>query len=260
MSTQEEHLHTTIRNLEIKIKDLQKRNQELESFAYVASHDLQEPLRKIHIFSERILEAESEHFSPDTTDNFKRILSAAGRMKKLIDALLNYSRTNTDEKVFIEQNLNKLLEEVKSDLNEAILEKKATITSDELPTLPIIPHQFIQLLENLVSNSLKYSSEASSPVIDIRSKKVTGAAIRPDINPQKEYWQISVADNGIGFENEYNERIFEIFQRLHGKHEYEGTGIGLAICKKIVQNHNGYIQAEGAVNKGATVKVFLPVE
>lgn len=250
----ESNLQETIYNLELQVKALQKQNHELESFAYVASHDLQEPLRKIHIFSERILESEGAHFSPVAADHFRRILSAAERMKKLIDALLNYSRTNTDEKVFVTQDLNKLLEEVKQDLHEGIEEKKATILSEGLPILKVIPHQFVQLLENLISNSIKYSKADISPVVRVVAEKIEVK----EGEEEKEYWQISVSDNGIGFEEKYKEKIFELFQRLHGKHEYEGTGIGLAICKKIVQNHNGYIYAESSPENGCTIKIHLP--
>ncbi len=251
----EAYLQETIQRLESTVKELQKKNQELESFAYVASHDLREPLRKIHIFSERILETEAANFSPLAADHFRRILSATERMKKLIDALLNYSRTNTDEKIFVKQDLNQLLEEVKQDLQESIIEKNATLLSDELPTLKLIPHQFLQLLENLIGNSLKYRKADVAPVIKIGAKKIH----REEGEEDNRYWQLTVSDNGIGFEEEYKERIFELFQRLHGKHEYEGTGIGLSICKKIVENHNGTIYAESALGEGCTITILLPI-
>lgn len=252
----ESNLLETIHNLECTVKELQKQNRELEFFAYVAGHDLREPLRKIHIFSERILETEASLFSPVTADHFRRILSAAERMKKLIDALLNYSRTNTDEKVFVRQNLNKLLEEVTQGLHEVIGEKNAVILSDELPVINVIPHQFVQLLENLIVNSLKYAKADVPPIVKIGAERISVK----EGEEEKEYWQLSVTDNGIGFEEEYKEKIFELFQRLHGKHEYEGTGIGLAICKKIVQNHNGSIKAHGTPGEGCTITMLLPLE
>ena len=254
-SSQEDDLQNIIAELELRNRELLKQNQELESFAYVAGHDLQEPLRKIQIFSNRILEMEKENFSVVTKDHFNRILSATSRMQKLIDVLINYSRTGTDEKIFAKQDLNLLLAEVEQNLQDAIQEKNATLHVADLPSLSVIPHQFVQLLENLISNSLKYSKEGVPPLIDLDAELVE----IPNLNnaPEK-YWCLKLSDNGIGFEEKYTEKIFELFQRLHGKHEYEGTGIGLAICRKIVQNHNGFIRAESTPNEGAIFKIYIP--
>jgi PAS domain S-box-containing protein len=247
--------------LQQKNEELERSNQELTSFSYVASHDLQEPLRKIQSFSNRILEKEGGQFSETTKDYFKRIVSAARRMQDLIDALLNFSRTNTAELVFEPVDLNSIIEEVKTSLKENIEEKNAVVEAASLPVLSVIPLQFFQLMLNLVSNSLKYSKAGIHPHIKISAEVIAGQYVQPPaVYPFEKYWKISVEDNGIGFEQQYENKIFELFQRLHGKLEYGGTGIGLAICKKIVQNHNGVISAVGKPGVGATFNVYLPAQ
>ena len=233
-------------------------NDELLSFNYVASHDLQEPLRKIQAFSGRIMDGE-ENFSDTTRDYFGRIINAASRMQKLLEALISYSRANNSEQDFVEIDLNVLLEDVKSDIREMIEEKKAIIENKGLPTLKMIPTQCHQLFLNLISNAIKYSSPESSPKVTISSQLVRVEDIKkPVYLHHQSYWKITVDDNGIGFESQYEDKIFELFQRLHGKNEFEGTGIGLAICRKIAQNHNGYIFAEGKPKKGATFFIYFP--
>ncbi|WP_353718124.1 PAS domain-containing protein [Dyadobacter sp. 676] len=230
--------------------ELRRNNEELASFSYVASHDLQEPLRKIRAFSSRIMEKESEHFSENTRDYFGRIIAASARMQKLIEALLSYSGTSGVNFKFAETDLNSIVDEVKSDLEELILEKGAVVEVQKLPVLPVIPVQFHQLMQNLIGNGIKYSSPDRKPLVQITSTVTE--------NEQGPFCRISVIDNGIGFDQRYENRIFDLFQRLHGKNEYEGTGIGLAICKKIVQNHHGYITAEGAPGMGSAFHVFIP--
>ncbi|MEO8087025.1 MAG: CHASE3 domain-containing protein [Bacteroidota bacterium] len=245
---------------EMKNEELERTNQELASFSYVASHDLQEPLRKIQGFTGRILEKEGGSFSDTTKDYFNRIVSAASRMQGLIDALLDFSRTNTTEIIFQEINLNQLLEEVKTNLKENIEEKNAVIESSTLPTIPVVQVQFQQLLSNLLSNALKYSKPSVLPHIKLNASIISGEEIKAlggDV--LKKYHRISVEDNGIGFEQKYANKIFELFQRLHGKTEYTGTGIGLAICKKIVQNHGGIMTATGKPGEGARFDIYLPV-
>lgn len=249
-------------NQELKLKneELEKMNNELQSFAYISSHDLQEPLRKIQTFATRILEKEEQNLSAYGKDHFKRMQVAAKRMQKLIDDLLAYSRTSTADRVFEKTNLNKIVEEVKEDLKEDIQEKQAIIETSDLGEVDIIPFQFYQLIYNIIGNSLKYSGNVEPPHIKIKNEVSNGFKFNDKIvSPQEKYYHLIISDNGIGFDQQYSEKIFEVFQRLHGKTEYTGTGIGLAIAKKIVENHNGVITASGEPNKGATFEIYLPL-
>lgn len=254
-------LQETNEKLETSIQDLKKMNAELQSFAYVSSHDLQEPLRKIQTFADRIQEKESANLSDTGRDFLNRMQDAARRMQTLIEDLLMYSRTNTTERIFKKTDLFDLIEEVKTNLRETLLEKQGVIHIGEMPVLHIIPFQFSQLMHNLIGNALKFSKRDVPPVIDIRSEIVRGDTIQiPGFIPlKKEYCHLTVADNGIGFSPEYKERIFEVFQRLHGRSEYKGTGIGLAIVKKIVQNHFGFIEATGEEGAGARFDLYIPM-
>ncbi|KAK6020033.1 ATPase/histidine kinase/DNA gyrase B/HSP90 domain protein [Ostertagia ostertagi] len=180
-------------------------------------------------------------------------------MQNLIESLLNYSRTGSSDRLFVKTDLNVLLDEVKSTLQDAVEEKNIVIESDKLPTMEVIPHQFTQLLLNLLSNSIKYRKPGAALLVQIKAEKVK-AGDHPGVSEASntDIWKISVADNGIGFEPEYERKVFELFQRLHGRDEYSGTGIGLAICKKIVQNHHGSITAKGRPGVGATFTIYLP--
>jgi light-regulated signal transduction histidine kinase (bacteriophytochrome) len=247
------------KKLEEMNRELIKMNEELSSFAYVSSHDLQEPLRKIQMFSKRILEKEINSLSEEGKDFFYRMDNAANRMRVLIDDLLKYSRTNTSQKLFVKTRLNELMMEVKQELYEKIMATNTIIEYESLPELNIIPFQFKQLFTNLVSNSIKFARKGVAPRITVKSTLIKGAMINnPAADTDKKYWHLSFADNGAGFDPQYNEQIFGLFQRLHGRKEYEGTGIGLAIAKKVVENHNGIIMAEGKENEGATIHIFLP--
>lgn len=238
--------------LQKKNMELRRNNEELASFSYVASHDLQEPLRKIRAFSSRIMEKEAETFSDNARDYFARIVAASSRMQKLIEALLSYSGTSGINFHFVETDLNIILDEVKSDLEELIIGKEGVVEVDPLPKLPVIPIQFHQLMQNLIGNGIKYSSPDRKPVVRV------SCSVEED--QQGSFCKITVTDNGIGFDQRYENRIFDLFQRLHGKNEYEGTGIGLAICKKIAQNHHGFITAEGTPGVGSAFHVFIPRE
>jgi PAS domain S-box-containing protein len=247
--------------VEQKNQQLERINYELASFSYIASHDLQEPLRKIRTFAKRILETESEVLSETGKDYFRRMQNAAERMQRLIEDLLAYSRTNTSEEYFEKTDLNVLLANVKNELGEKITEASAIIESGELPILNVIPFQFQQLFTNLITNSLKFANPEIPLVICITSDLVTSKEVPGgDMSAGNKYHQLKISDNGIGFEPQYNEQIFQLFQRLHSRRDYEGTGIGLAICKKIVDNHQGVITAHGEPGKGATFLIYLPAE
>jgi PAS domain S-box-containing protein len=245
--------------LEEKNRELERSNIELASFSYAASHDLQEPLRKIRAFISRILQQEDRNLSLKGKDYFSRIAKAAIRMQELIESLLNYSRSSTGETLLVPTDLNELLKETKENIRELIEENNAIIEATALPTVNIMPQQFQQLLTNLISNAIKYKKENLNPIITIKAEKVSASEIKAELTSSaKKYWKIMIADNGIGFEPQYSSKIFELFQRLHGRSEYEGTGIGLAICKKIVQNHKGIITAESELGRGATFTIYLP--
>ncbi len=254
-------LRATSIQLAEKNRELESMNQELASFAYVSSHDLQEPLRKIQTFASRIVETEHDNLSAKGKDYFIRMQNAALRMQTLIEDLLAYSRTNTAEKNFELVDLKKVIADVKTELRETIDEKQALIECGDLPAVTGIAFQLHQLMTNLLSNSLKFSRDGVRLHIRINANLVRGTqALGKHLNPEKAYHHITVADNGIGFEPEHAHRIFEVFQRLHGRSEYSGTGIGLAICKKIAENHGGAIFAEGELGVGATFHVYLPKE
>jgi light-regulated signal transduction histidine kinase (bacteriophytochrome) len=223
----------------------------------MVSHDLQEPLRKIHLFSEEILKRESGNFSTKSKEYFERLISASDRMSELINALLNYSRLTREEMTSEKTNLADIIEEVKTNLYDIIEEKNALILTENLPSLYVEPVQFYQLFSNLVDNSIKYSRKNIQPVIIISAKLLENCNLKKDAPPTN-YWKITYTDNGIGFDPGYSEKIFEVFNRLHCKSEYPGTGIGLAICKKVVENHNGIITANGDSGKGAMFHIFIP--
>lgn len=247
------------KDLENKNRELVQSNAELASFAYIASHDLQEPLRKIQTFASRIVEIDFDNLSEGGREHLGRMQNSAKRMQTLIDDLLTYSRTNTVERDFINTDLNLLIEEVKTDLKEELQQKNATIEAAGMCRAVVIPFQFRQLFYNLISNSLKFSSPQNQPYIRIKSQIVKGEKLQEErLFQEKDYCHIHIADNGIGFEQQYSEKIFELFQRLHGKAQYNGTGIGLAIVKKIVENHRGIITAKSEINKGATFNIYIP--
>jgi len=257
----EKQVKERTRQLEENNISLEKLNKELQSFAYISSHDLQEPLRKIQTFASLIADKEIDSLSPLGKDYFQRMRNAAERMQTLINDLLSYSRADNGAHKFEITDLRTIVEEVKDDLKEELLEKESTVEVGELCAINIIPFQFRQLLYNLVSNALKFSKYGQAPYIKIESKIVEGKFLKnKNLLPNNYYCHISISDNGIGFPQEYNEKIFELFQRLHSRTQYDGTGIGLAIVKKIVDNHNGYISAKGEMDKGASFDIFIPAQ
>ena len=242
-------------------------NKDLQLFTQISSHDLKEPLRKLQMAASRISGSDYENLSDKGKRYFDNMRDAASTMQTLIDDLIAYSETNDKNGNFVRTNLQTIIEEVKIGLRERMEEQHATIEICEICDADIVPFQFRQLLHNILGNALKFSKPdvPSHIVINSRIEKgsalqdaLTGAASTQKLLPEESYCHISITDNGIGFEPEYNEKIFEVFQRLHPKEQYKGTGIGLAIVKKIVENHNGIITATGVLNVGARFDIYLP--
>jgi len=249
------------RTAELKEKNetLEKMNQELKSFTFISSHDLQEPLRKIRIFAGLLQEREVKNMSPEGMNKFTRIIKSAARMQTLIEALLLYSRTNTGKKDFKKVPMTTVMREIKEDLKEELEAGMLRIETGELDTVCIIPFQFHQLLHNLLTNAIKFTRPNTIPTVRISTRIKTGKEFGVDgLEADHSYCHICVEDNGIGFDPTYANKIFELFQRLHAKDQYEGTGMGLAIVKKIVENHNGQITAQGEPGVGATFNIYIP--
>lgn len=234
-------------------------NKELEAFTYVSSHDLQEPVRKIQAFASRILEKENQNLTDSGKNYFRLMQNEAKRMQQLIRDLLAFSLVSATERKFEKVHLADIINEVKVNLKELMALKQAVIETENLCEVQVIPFQFRQLMYNLIGNALKFSRPGIPPHIMISSNMIRHnefASLNLPLN--KEYCHISIQDNGIGFEKEFSTKIFEVFQKLHGRDEFEGTGIGLAIVKKIVENHNGVIIASGELNVGATFNIYIP--
>lgn len=249
-----------LKSIEQKNLELQRTNAELESFNYIASHDLQEPLRKIQAFSQLIAEKEKEQLSATGKDYFSRMNNAASRMQNLLESLIRYSQTSNQPQYLSRISMNQVLDQVIDDLSEQISETGATVEIDDLPFVNGDEVQLQQLFINLVSNAMKYRKPDVAPHITIKASRLSEADIGildEKISPN--YWHITVTDNGIGFEQKYAYKIFELFQRLHGAGSYKGTGIGLAICKKIMRNHHGFITAKGNPDKGSVFNLFFPI-
>jgi two-component system, chemotaxis family, CheB/CheR fusion protein len=241
-------------------QELVSMNKELEAFTYISSHDLQEPLRKIQTFAGRILEKEDQNLTEKGKTYFNLMQNAAQRMQKLIDDLLDFSRLNTTERVFERVNLGTIVEKVIASFNESIEEKQATVEMETMCEADVIVFQFMQLMHNLISNALKFSKPGVKPKIKIKSRIEKGSTFKvKNLVQDKKYCHISVSDNGIGFEEKFNEKIFEVFQRLHSKDKYPGTGIGLATVKKIIAYHNGVIEVKSALKKGTTFDIYIPL-
>jgi len=245
--------------LENKVKELDRSNKELEEFAYIASHDLQEPLRKITSFSERLKEKLPANLEPDVQLYLNRMLAATDNMRTLIDNLLEFSRTSRISEPFVKIDLNTIISEVKADLELKIEESSTKIESDVLPMIDAIPMQMRQLFTNLFTNAIKFKKADTTPEIEIRCSVLSDE--EKDANHLRQpmqYYKLTVKDHGIGFDQEFSMKIFQIFQRLHGKAEYPGSGIGLAICKKIVENHSGRIFAESELGQGTEFIIIVP--
>ena len=242
ITTQENRL----KFLEKKVERLKSSNKDLENFAYVASHDLREPLRKIIAFSERLNQKYAHVLEGNGLIYLDRMIDATQRMQMFIDDLLLFSRFSRDNSEKMDVDLNDILRGVLSDFEMLIEKDEARVETQKLPTIKGIKTQMTQLFQNLLSNGLKFKNPNIPTHISITCIEL------------KEEYQITISDNGIGFENTDAERVFTLFQRLNGRSEYEGTGIGLAICKKIVENHGGIITAKGIPNEGAIFTIYLP--
>ena len=257
-ATLEQKVEERTRKLVEINRDLELSNTELQQYAYIASHDLQEPLRKILTFSRMIAERYMAD-RPEALSYLNRVINASERMRKLIDDLLNYSKI-TASPVFIVTDLNKILSGTLSDLELTIKDKGAQLVVQDLPQVEVIPGQIRQVFQNLISNAIKFSKKDQKALIHIKGEIVAEKDMDSPVDPSGAYCRISIKDNGIGFQEKYLDKIFTLFQRLHGKEEYEGTGIGLAIVKKIIDKHNGIISAHSKEGVGTTFIIVLPLK
>ena len=254
--TIQRHIEGDLKN---KVEELNHSNKELEEFAYIASHDMQEPLRKITTFSDRLSEKYKDILTGDGLMYLSRMVASADNMRSLINDLLEFSRISKTGQTFEQVNLSQVLKQVKTDLELTIEETGTVLHSHILPLVDAIPSQMKQLFTNIIGNAIKFHKQGVAPVITIETNVLTDTeAAGYDLPKNATYYKISITDNGIGFEDEYSARIFQVFQRLHGKSEYPGSGIGLAICKKIVEHHHGIIYAENIPDTGARFVFILP--
>ena len=239
-----------------KTRQLERSNESLQQFAFVASHDLKEPLRKINMFTDMVIEKDRAKLSEASRANLKKVQSASTAMRRMVEDILSFSLLDsTREKR--RYSLQTILAEVTELLDQAIQEKAAKIIAATLPEACIIPSQFRQLFQNLISNALKFSKKGVPPVIRIEFAWITDGQFAK-LKPAKKYLRLTFTDNGIGFSEEFNEKVFELFKRLHPKAEYEGSGLGLAIAKKIVENHEGIIRAESREGEGTIFIIVIP--
>lgn len=250
------------RELDARVEQLHRSNMALETFAYVASHDLKEPLRKIKSFGERLLSKYSTDLQAEGQMYVSRMREAAKRMDKLIDALLVYSRVTRQDEVLEVIDLGQCVSHALANLELDIEQKQAHIEQPDVwPRIEAMPNQMDQVFQNLISNALRFAPKDRPLVIKLSHRKALGRELSQwdMLAPDQLYCVVQIEDNGIGFAQENAERIFTVFQRLHGRSEYEGSGIGLAICKKIVEGHNGFITAQGQVGVGAVFNIVLPL-
>ena len=247
--TERKRAHETLSQ---RASELARSNSELEQFAFVASHDLQEPLRKIQAFGDRVKIKAGKQLPRDAEDYLGRMQNAAARMRTLIDDLLAFSRVIRSSEPFVSVDLNKITKEVLGDLEVRIEKNNARVLIEELPCIEADAMQMRQLLLNLIGNALKFQPPGGQPVVKISARKSCSPS-------GEDFCELIVQDNGIGFEEEYSEKIFAVFQRLHGRDQYEGTGVGLAVCRRIVDRHHGTIVARSKLDQGATFTVTLPV-
>jgi light-regulated signal transduction histidine kinase (bacteriophytochrome) len=242
------------------IERLESANRDLDRFAFMASHDLQEPLRKMLMFSDRLGHKYKDVLDDEGKMFISRIQHAGERMQALIKDILLFSKTSIEKPVFVETDLNQILGEVLSEMENVIKDKNAIIHAEPLPSLSVNPVLMRPLFHNLISNAVKYAKKELQPLVKIYSEFSAGQNGHDPNEVKNKYCRIYVEDNGIGFDQKYSEQIFGMFKRLHLHSEFEGTGIGLALCKKIVEEHNGFITARSKVNEGSIFIISLPVQ
>lgn len=248
-------------SMEEYTRQLEFKNRELEQFTYAASHDMKEPLRKIAFYVSVVSENLEGKIDEKSAEYLQRSIAAAKRMNSLIEDLLTYARTNGSEEYFEKVDLNEAVDQVILQHKDEFEQKPVRFEKEKLGTISGIPFQIHQLLDNLITNSVKYKHPERNCVIRIKGQVATAAkASASQLSNHKQYYHLSISDNGLGFDPEYAEKIFEIFQRLHNAPNTTGSGIGLAICKRIVENHNGVITATGQQDKGARFDIYLPLE
>lgn len=256
----EEKVKQLNRQLLENIASLEQANKDLDRFAFMASHDLQEPLRKIRMFSDRLALKYNEMMDDDGKTNIQRIHKAAERMQNLITDILTFSKISVDDPSFVNCDMNTLLGEVLIDLDEELKAKNGKILIDKLPVLSVNPSLIKPLFHNLIGNALKYSKKDTNPIVKITSETSAQLNAKANQGTSPKYCRIFIQDNGIGFDQKYAEEIFGMFKRLHHNSEFQGTGIGLALCKKIVEQHKGFISARSKINEGSTFIISLPVQ
>ncbi len=258
----EKRIDERTRALQEVNRALQKSNEELEQFAFIASHDMQEPLRKIRTFSQRLEQSAAKYFDEDNQLYLQKIKKSSDRMSNLINDILNYSKLDYADTQFEDVDLDTIVANVLEDFELKIEQKNASVIVGKLPVVKAMPLQMNQLLHNLISNSLKFARANEPGVINISARRVEGRDVQAhnlQIEPGRQYYEIVVCDNGVGFEQEYAERVFNIFERLYTNEQYTGTGIGLALCKKIAHMHQGDIFAVSHPDIGTEIHVLLPV-
>ncbi|GAA4417547.1 hypothetical protein GCM10023187_50040 [Nibrella viscosa] len=256
----EEKLRANQRQLEAANEELRRSNENLQSFAYVASHDLQEPLRKIQAFGDLLVSQYVSTIPAEGQDLIRRMQSASARMSGLIQDILAYSRISTHGQPFAPVSLTEVLQQVEGDLMPVITQTNAVLAIDRLPVVWGDTSQLWQLFNNLLGNALKFTQPGEPPSVQVSARSLQGQELPPALQQRSEpvWWEISVSDNGIGFEEKHQERIFQIFQRLHGRSQYPGSGIGLAICRRVVERHQGLLTASSRPGQGATFRIYLP--